>query len=85
MTEVADQTLIAIYCKKLINNYDIKEQPWISPVVWEAIKKRKEINRKKRINAQNIMEEERLNNQYAVDSTALMQLRQTRRIFRETS
>ena len=61
--EVADQTLRATYCRKLNNNKDIKEQPWISPEIREAIKKRKEINRKRR-NTQSSIEKERFNQEY---------------------
>ena len=63
MKEFPDKTLRATYCRKISNKQDVKEQPWISPEIWKAINKRKEINRKSR-NTQNMKEREELSQDY---------------------
>lgn len=52
MKEVAEKTLKGVYQRRVNEKYSIKEPPWITKEIREEIKKRKDINRKKR-NARN--------------------------------
>ena len=48
MKEAADKTLKAVYKRRVLDMERIKEPPWITEEIREEIKKRKELNRKRR-------------------------------------
>ena len=63
--EVADDLLKAVYRRRYDKKEEKIEQPWITKEIQEAIKKRKELNRKKR-NEQSYRERDRLNKEYLI-------------------
>ena len=63
MTEVADTNLKARYRKKILKEQQVKEMPWVTDEIRQAIKKRKAINREKR-NTKDKNQEKILNDQY---------------------
>ena len=58
MNEVADSILKAVYQRKWNERQKVKEQPWISSQIREEIKKRRELNCRKR-NGESVMGERR--------------------------
>ena len=61
--EVSESTLKAVYQRRVNQKHSVTEQPWITVQIREEIKKRKELNRKKR-NEENQREKSLIDNAY---------------------